>query len=118
MLEQRVRTATRVLWALVAISQLLLALRILSVLIWGIGGGQTAPANAPGLIYSVTGPFVNPLVSAANFTVPYQGISHALDIAALMAMAILFFSALAVTKSALWCSRLTEHASEMSSSPR
>jgi|SRR5579872_3507216 len=90
------------LWVLLAAAELLLLARILSVLIWGINGDLSAPANAPGWLYSLTGILVDDLNQASNFLVPYAGIRHALDITAIMAMLILFFAVLLITKAAMW----------------
>jgi len=84
------------------VAEVLLLARIGAVLIWGVNGDLSAPSDAPGFIYALTGIIVNDLKDAANFTVPFQGVRHAFDISALMAMMILFFGALAATKLALW----------------
>lgn len=105
MVEPRIRSATRGLWALVALAEVWLLLRVMAVLIWGLNGDFSAPAGSPGVVYDVTGIVVDRLNLAANFLVPYQGVRHALDITALMTMASLFLIALAVTKIGLWCGR-------------
>ena len=97
-----VRSVTRGLWALVFLAEALLCARIVAVLTWGINGDLSSPAKAPAFVYAATAPLVNDLASSANFLVPYRGLKHAFDIAALLAMVIIFFGALALTKLANW----------------
>lgn len=103
--EPTVRRVTNGVWLVVVIAELVLLLRVVAALIWGMAGGWEAPSDAPSLLYNLSGWAVNDLNDASNLMVPYTGISHVLDITSLMLMSIVFFVALGLTKTALWASR-------------
>lgn len=100
---ERVAIATHGLWVLAAVFELFLVTRVVVMAIvgapiTGIGLGATAGR----WLYHVTGVAVTPLESTAQ--TPLTG-SHLVDVAALLAIEIVFFSVLAITKTALWLAR-------------
>lgn len=94
-----------VLWCLVSVTVAGLLVRMALMLINGANQDFSSNHHLTNLVYTITGLVANRFQSAAEIQLPLNGVPHLLDLAALLAIDVLFFGTLMITKVALWGAR-------------
>lgn len=103
--ESVVRRACFVLWILTAMAEAALIARFGAMWVYGRNATGAASLAIVTDLYALTSLLVAPFTNSANISLPPAGLNHIFDVAAFLAIDVLFFGVLAITKLCLWTAR-------------
>jgi hypothetical protein len=104
-IETRFRRAALGLWILAGIIEVALVSRFIAMWLYGQDATGDASSAIVTDLYRLTTPFIYLLTKSANVSLPPAGLGHIFDVACLLAINILFFGVLGLTKLGIWTGR-------------
>jgi hypothetical protein len=104
------------LWIVAAFVEVVLLSRFICMWIFGVnatGGSSSAIVTD---LYRLTTPLINPLAKSANVYLPPAGLGHVFDVTCFLAMDVVFFGVLGITKLGIWAGARSDERRERKAS--
>lgn len=100
--EANFRRVAVVLWIFTAVVEVALIARFICMWLFGVNATGGAGSTIVTDLYLLTNPIINPLAKSANVYLPPAGLGHVFDVACFLAIDVLFFGMLGITKFGIW----------------